>query len=294
MDLSTNPSFECTQSPFGRKTGVDVGIVRARVNDDHNSFAERTADQKASKCFDRDLLKLFSSLLQQNLFRREFFGTIVPVSRDGDTAVVSNLHFLRGQRNIILIDSHVFLHCAVGCFSGFVDESVMFRTATVLPAKFVRSEFAGLDPVSLAETMEAEALQSHQFKTFGYSHMNELLTDPDVMACATTAVTNLTGLGLTRWDTGCSSSRGLRILDRCWLWGWRSGRRRTSLSRWLDSSICAGVRIAWSWFVIVGVWNVITPQNISRSRDFFYITSVGGGRVGLAWLSLSSIGLVVL
>ena len=67
-----------------------------------------------------------------------------------------------------------------------------------------------------------------------------------------------------------------------------------SLSRWLDSSIGTSVRIAWSWFVIVGVWNVSTPQNISRSRDFFYVTRVGGGCVGLVLLSLSSVGLVVL
>ena len=170
----------------------------------------------------------------------------------------------------------------------------MFSTATVPPANLVRSEFAGLDPVSLAETMEAKTLQSHQFKTLGHGHVNELLADPDVMTRAATAVTNFTGLGWTHRDTGCSSPRGLWILDRCWLWGRRSRRCRSSLSRWLDSTIGASVRIAWTWFVIVGVWNVITPQNISRSRDFFYITSVGGGRVGLAWLSLSSIGLVVL
>ena len=44
----------------------------------------------------------------------------------------------------------------MSCFSWFVDESVVFRSATVLPAKFVWSEFAVLDPVSFAETMEAK------------------------------------------------------------------------------------------------------------------------------------------
>ena len=85
----------------------------------------------------------------------------------------------------------------------------MFHTATVLPAKFVRSEFAGLDPMSLAETVEAKTFKSHQFKTLGHGHVNELLADPDVMTRAATAVTNFTGLGWTRGNTGCSSSLGL-------------------------------------------------------------------------------------
>ena len=68
IPLSNVRSPHSAAKPF-----VDVSVVCARVDDDNDSFGERTADQEASESFDRDLLELFSSLLQQNLFSCEFF-----------------------------------------------------------------------------------------------------------------------------------------------------------------------------------------------------------------------------
>ena len=73
MHFTFNASHEDFQALFTREVGVNVRVVRTRVNDDDNSLSQVSADQIASHSLDGNLFKTFGLLIQQNVFSRQFF-----------------------------------------------------------------------------------------------------------------------------------------------------------------------------------------------------------------------------